>query len=310
MTSFAHDQEDVEVATTQKYAFEERRFDGPVPLRGLVWRSQTRGNTEVGERALPAPRNLVFLHGLGDGADVWRPVVEAWLLSNPNPAGIAEIIAVDLPGHGGSEWFSEGNYSVDRLTDCMVHFLQRAGGRRPTIVGHSLGATIALRLAARVGPRLHSMVLVDPSFAEISVADHILAEHIDALAVGSGTMNDMISLVSARIPMAERRVLESTIPFLCSAGSYASDGVGFPLDPRVKVLLSARDDDRWKSLRAAVTKVSIIRGEKSAVLSQKEAEKAISAARLPGKLVSIPQCGHAIPLERPGDLARALEVSI
>ncbi|MCM6777243.1 alpha/beta hydrolase [Nocardia sp. CDC159] len=58
-----------------------------------------------------------------------------------------EVIAVDLPGFGGSEALAET--SVDTLTDAVAGFLADVGVERPHLAGNSMGGLISLNLGAR-----------------------------------------------------------------------------------------------------------------------------------------------------------------
>ncbi len=58
--------------------------------------------------------------------------------------------AVDLLGFGDSDKPSTGWYTLDNYTSHLVALCQRLGLERPVIVGHSMGGTLALSLAAQM----------------------------------------------------------------------------------------------------------------------------------------------------------------
>ena len=68
-------------------------------------------------------------------------------------AGLAaahEVVAVDLPGFGGSAMLPEGTRpGVAELADSLTAFCREQGAERPHVVGNSLGGAIALELARR-----------------------------------------------------------------------------------------------------------------------------------------------------------------
>ncbi len=93
---------------------------------------------------------IVFAHGLGSDRTRWAPLIDRL-------EGDFRCVSVDLPGHGESP--DEGCDSLSATT--AVHeVVKHLGLERPTIVGHSLGATIALLHGAVYGPR--SIVAIDP----------------------------------------------------------------------------------------------------------------------------------------------------
>lgn len=93
---------------------------------------------------------IVFLHGLGSSRRRWDPVCDAL------PDGV-RCVAVDLPGHGDSpDAGSDGASAVG-----AVHALVDALGlHAPMVVGHSLGAIVALLYAAAFPTQ--TAVAVDP----------------------------------------------------------------------------------------------------------------------------------------------------
>lgn len=93
---------------------------------------------------------LVLLHGLGSDRTRWQPLVDRLAPDH-------RCIAIDLPGHGES-----GDDGCDSLSAATaVHeVVKHLGLTAPTIVGHSLGATIALVYGAIYGPC--SVVAIDP----------------------------------------------------------------------------------------------------------------------------------------------------
>jgi pimeloyl-ACP methyl ester carboxylesterase len=77
---------------------------------------------------------LVLLHGLGATAEVWAGVQQEW------PGG---WLAVDLPGHGRSNW--DPPYTFARHADAVRPLLP--ADREVVVLGHSMGGVVALELA-------------------------------------------------------------------------------------------------------------------------------------------------------------------
>lgn len=94
--------------------------------------------------------SIVFAHGLGGDRGRWDPIIER--LDDR-----FRCVAVDLPGHGEST--DEGCNAIDATT-AIHEVVRHLGLEAPTLVGHSLGATIALVYGAVYGPR--SLVALDP----------------------------------------------------------------------------------------------------------------------------------------------------
>ena len=76
-------------------------------------------------------------------------------------AATHDLLTLDLRGHGeGATVNDRGN--VDRWVNDLAEFLNGAGHARAVIVGHSLGAQVALHFAAKYPERTTSLFLIDP----------------------------------------------------------------------------------------------------------------------------------------------------
>src|SRR2546423_1572190 len=97
---------------------------------------------------------LVLIHGIGLYWGVWEPVL-------PQLAAGHDVIALDLPGFGGSDPLPEAQApTVEALADAVAAFLAGLGIERPHVAGNSLGGGIALELA-RTG-RARSVTALSP----------------------------------------------------------------------------------------------------------------------------------------------------
>jgi pimeloyl-ACP methyl ester carboxylesterase len=135
-----------------------RGDEGP-PREGLRWEEQ---DVAVGgrrlhlRRAAGAGKPLLFLHGLGASGVVWQALARRLA---PDWAPIAP----DLPGHGESDPAPgpEG-YAPQSLAGAVVGLLDALGVARVPVVGHSLGALVALAMVAEHPDRVPAAVLLDP----------------------------------------------------------------------------------------------------------------------------------------------------
>ena len=80
---------------------------------------------------------LVFLHGIGGAARVWRGQLDAF-------GDRYRAIAWDMPGYGGSAPLQ--SVSIPALADALKDFLQQVGAAKPILVGHSIGGMIVQQL--------------------------------------------------------------------------------------------------------------------------------------------------------------------
>jgi pimeloyl-ACP methyl ester carboxylesterase len=97
---------------------------------------------------------LVLLHGIGMSRQVWEPVI-------PVLAAQFDVIAVDLPGFGGSPALPDGVGDPAALARAVGGLLDDLDVSAPRLAGNSLGGWVALELAAQ--RRVASVALLSPA---------------------------------------------------------------------------------------------------------------------------------------------------
>jgi len=95
---------------------------------------------------------LVLLHALGEDATDWEVVV-------PTLARSRRVYALDLRGHGRSDW--PGDYSLELMQADVLQFLDTLGLGPVDLIGHSLGGIVAYLLAENHPQRVSRLVLED-----------------------------------------------------------------------------------------------------------------------------------------------------
>lgn len=102
---------------------------------------------------------LLLIHGLASNASRFEEFVDTTSLAVQHA-----LIRVDLRGHGHA--LTRRRIGIDAWCRDLATVLQAEGGRPAVLVGHSLGAQVALHFAARQPARVIGLVLIDPVFRE------------------------------------------------------------------------------------------------------------------------------------------------
>ncbi|MEV4520617.1 alpha/beta fold hydrolase [Micromonospora tulbaghiae] len=113
---------------------------------------------------------VVLLHGIGRTLDDFTALHTALARDHL-------VLAVDLPGHGGSAPL-DGPHTLPALAAAVARFLDAAGVTGPAhLVGNSLGGAVAMRLAADAPRRVASLALLNSAGfgREVTVALRLLA---------------------------------------------------------------------------------------------------------------------------------------
>jgi pimeloyl-ACP methyl ester carboxylesterase len=97
---------------------------------------------------------LVFLHEVATDQRLWHSQF-AFFQEHYRP------ITVDILGHGQSIWPPE-TFSVDQAAHCLQQFLERLGTGPVFIIGVSLGAAVAMRLAIHTPLLVRGLGLISP----------------------------------------------------------------------------------------------------------------------------------------------------
>ena len=125
-------------------------------------------------------RPLVLLHGFTGTGAAWDEHLEGL-------GAARRLIVADLPGHGGTPAASPDDASVERAADALAALLATHGAAPADVVGYSLGARVALRLAVVHPSAVARLVLESPSAgieatdarAERRRADEALADRLE-----------------------------------------------------------------------------------------------------------------------------------
>jgi pimeloyl-ACP methyl ester carboxylesterase len=86
----------------------------------------------------PTDTPIVLLHGFQDCGDTWQFVVDCL------PPDIGSLVAPDWRGFGGSEWAPDGYWFPDYLADLEALLDALAPNGPARVIGHSMGANIAM----------------------------------------------------------------------------------------------------------------------------------------------------------------------
>jgi pimeloyl-ACP methyl ester carboxylesterase len=109
---------------------------------------------ETGPRTGPP---VVLVHGWGASAYTFRHALPALASAG------CRAIALDLPGHGLSDKPRDpATYRLDALAQSVLDGIDALACASVALVGHSMGATIAARTAARPGSPVERLVLLAP----------------------------------------------------------------------------------------------------------------------------------------------------
>lgn len=237
----------------------------------------------------------LLIHGMGDCARIWEPVVVRW------PAPRPTFLAPDLPGHGDSAPLPLGDMKSARVAVRLAPTLAELAGP-VKICGHSAGARIAIALVRSGAVEARGLSLVDPGGTLApSVRGRLLA-HVALLRRGASSVERLVEAVKEGDPLADPALLTA---YFEAAGQAGGAGWHLPVGRGAEALASP-DFDLGEALAPVSLPVQVLRGAFSAICTQETAQNLLRAAPDARPLVTIDHAGHAIPMEQPDALAQAL----
>lgn len=248
---------------------------------------------------------VLLLHGLGDAAVVWHDVAAAL-------GARARVIAPDLRGHGDSSWAADADYRIASLATDITELIDTLGLPALTLVGHSMGAAVALHLAHEQSGRVERLVLADFGLdADPRNAAQLRGALRDAhrpyLSPG-----DYEAVLHARHPLAAPALLQRVAAqtSICrTPGHFEPKYDKRVLDAREREAQQAAElnhHDTWSRLAALSCPVLVLRGAASSVLSMHVAQRMSDTPRH-GMMQPIPLAGHSLQLDNPAAVTQAIE---
>lgn len=99
---------------------------------------------------------VVLIHGVGMASEVWAPQIDALAAGH-------DVIALDMPGHGGSSLPPEDARLSD-YADQVVALMDGLGLASAALVGHSMGALVALEVALAHPARVRAVAALNAVF--------------------------------------------------------------------------------------------------------------------------------------------------
>ena len=138
---------------TRKYGGSASQFIGLADNSRIHYRDQGTSNKPT----------LVLIHGTSASLHTWEPLVE--LLGDR-----FRLISFDLPGHGLTGVNTKRDYSREAMVKTVWAVMDHLDVDAATIVGNSLGGSIAWASALDRPERVESLILVAPSGSPIRAA--------------------------------------------------------------------------------------------------------------------------------------------
>lgn len=216
---------------------------------------------------------LVFVHGWLGSWRYWMPVMEELAPSHRS-------YALDLWGFGDSDKSRE-QYDLDSYVGLLLAFLDQLGMWRVPLVGHTLGAAVALRMAACHPNRVSRM---------LAVGLPLTAGAINRRLLTAGD-NDTLARLFWTRQRPHPEVVRST-------GKIARNAITLTIQSVARL-------DLWKTLDQIGVPLLTVYGEKDNVVTADWAEE-LENNHPPARAIVLPDAYHFPMLDQIARFARLL----
>ena len=246
------------------------------------------------------PAQVVLIHGGGQNAHTWDTVALA--LDRP-------LLAVDLPGHGHSDWPGDDAVLNPRaMADDVAAVIGRLAPEAGMVVGMSLGGATSIALAHAHPELVHKLALIDitPGVTREKSSD------IAAFLAGPESFASFDEILERTIQFNPTRSESSLRRGVLHNSVQRDDGtwtwrhqLGRPAGSSGMHVGSVDFSPLWDELQAVAAPVLLVRGALSPVVD--DADEAEFRRRRPDdEVITVEGAGHSIQGDRPLELAAIL----
>lgn len=234
---------------------------------------------------------VLFLHGASFDRTVWKLATRYFAWRGRS------VLAVDMPGHGRSD--GPLIPTIEGMAEWSLRLLDTVGARSAALVGHSMGAMVALEAAARAGERVRALALLgcaypmrvnDSLLGAARANDHLAMDLVNSWGFGRQAQRGGHRMPGLWMMRGGLRVLEQSAPDTlyndlnaCNAyqgGEAAAEAVRCP------TLLVLGERDMMTPLKSGRALAARIKG---------------------AEVVTIPGAGHIMMEEAPDETLDALK---
>ena len=228
---------------------------------------------------------IIFIHGAGGNYLNWPPEVRRL----PGQ----RIFAPDLPGHGRSD--GVGRQAIEDYAQCILDFLDALRIHKAILVGHSMGAAIALTLTLDHPRRMLALGLMGGG-ARLKVSPDLI-QNTSNPATLPHALQDIAAMAFS--PVVEPRLKQLAMQRMAATRATVLNGD----------LIACNQFDIMDRLAKVRVPTLVVCGADDRMTPPRYSEH-LAASIKRAELVIVPDAGHMVMIEKPKAVASALALFI
>ena len=245
------------------------------------------------------PPDLVLLHGGAQNAHTWDSV--ALLLGRP-------LMAIDLPGHGHSDWRLDRDHSPQASAADAATAVRSLAPQARLVAGMSLGGVTAVALMAAHVELVGRLVLVDVTPGSNAIDARPIATFVHG-APRRATFEQLLEYVTAALPGHRPASIRRGLLHNAKADEHGSwtwrHHLG-TLEEDEILCVAQTFPPLWHSLAHAQLPLMLVRGGRSPAVSAADVSR-LRQIRPDARIEVVKDAGHSIQGDQPRRLAELLE---
>lgn len=232
---------------------------------------------------------LILLHGIARVAHSFDHLA-------PHFASNYRVIAVDLRGHGDSEWDPQGAYLVEDYTKDLEALVERLGLRDIVLWGNSTGGRVAQVYAGLHPDRVAAMIVEDVGPERPPAISDRRARRMGREEGGWADEDELVAQLKTDYP----RTAEPLLRALARHGSKSrADGrIVWKRDPAI--LNGFVPTELWAAVRRIRASILYLLGGASTIVPP-ETQAQLRQALPQVEIVTLPGLGHYPSDEQPAE---------
>jgi pimeloyl-ACP methyl ester carboxylesterase len=253
-----------------------------------------------------ASPELVLIHGGAQNAHTWDTVALA--LGRP-------LLAVDLPGHGHSDWREDHDYWPRALAADVAVAVRELAPDARLVCGMSLGGLTAFCLAQQSPDLVRRLVVIDVTPG----TDHAKAEPIVAFISGPESFASFDEILARTIEHNPTRSESSLRRGVLHNARPIGDGSGrwtWRWDPVRDWKMAGGEAggnpdfaSLWDAVDAVKVPLLLVRGGTSGVVGDEDVVE-LRRRKPDGRVVVVDGAGHSVQGDKPLELAALLDAEL
>jgi len=264
-------------------------------------------DVQIHYRAYPGEGgNVVLIHGFASSTYTWEEMVtelQGKFKNSGKPC--PRIWSVDMKGFGWSDKPKNAKYDPFTLTNEVYQWMNAVGIDNATLVGNSLGGSIAWMMALEHPEKVENLVLIDAGGYAMDQNNYAVFAHAPFLRTGAQLVfnRQVVKMVLHKAFYDENKVTDSRVD--AYVNRLRTKGA---IDSQV-LMIKTFDLEQARSYVKRIPdikqKTLILWGEQDNWIPLKYGHQFKRDIKR-SILIVIPQCGHMPQEEKPGEVAEKL----